>query len=85
LDVTNVATSPTTNWTASIDTNQSTIFTSWNATFSANSGIITVTPSLASNRVIGPNATDSSIGFCANRNAGSSGNLAFVRGATGSF
>jgi hypothetical protein len=85
LDVTNVAASPTTNWTATLDTNQSTLFTSWNGNFSANSGIITVTPALASNQVIGPNATDGSIGFCANRNVASSGDLAFVRGATASY
>jgi cellulase/cellobiase CelA1 len=38
LDVTNVKDEPTTTWVATVDTNQSTIFTSWNAEFSGNAG-----------------------------------------------
>jgi hypothetical protein len=85
LQTTNAATAATTNWTATLDTNQTTIFTSWNAAFSGNSGIITVAPSFASNRVIDPGETDASIGFCANRNVAGSGRLPLVLSASGVF
>ena len=69
LDVTNEADEPTTTWTATIDTNGATIFTSWNADFTGNSGEIGLTP-LSWNSVIAPGATISSVGFCANRAPG---------------
>jgi cellulase/cellobiase CelA1 len=81
LNVTNVEDIPTINWSATMNTNQSTIFTSWNATFTPNSGAISVTPSVDF-RVIDPSETDVGIGFCANRNNPSSGLLPFTTGAT---
>jgi hypothetical protein len=85
LNVTNVKDVPTTTWTASINTNQSTIYSSWKASFSPTSGVVTVTPALATNQAIGPNLTDGSIGFCANRSVSNSGTLPFVVSATASY
>ena len=85
LLVTNANATPTVNWNASLNTNQSTIYTSWNATFTGTSGAISVSPNLASNQVIDPAETDGSIGFCANRNVPGGGQLPFVTGATGAF
>lgn len=85
LNVTNVASVPTVNWTATVNTNQSTIYTSWKANFSASSGVVTVTPNVPSSQVINPNATDSSVGFCANRNVSGSSVLPFAQSATGMY
>ena len=85
LEVTNVATAATVNWTASLNANKTTIYTSWNASFSGTSGIVTITPSFASNQVVDPGETDASIGFCANRNIAGSGRLHFVIAANGVF
>ncbi len=85
LNVTNDKDVPTTTWTASINTNQLTIYTSWKGNFMGSSGVVTVTPSLPSNQAIGPDLTDGSIGFCANRNVSGSGVLPFVVSATGSY
>jgi Ca2+-binding RTX toxin-like protein len=84
LNVTNTNSVPTTNWIASINTNQSTIYTTWMGNFSG-SGTVTVTPALASNQVIDPSETDGSIGFCANRNVSGSGVLPFVVSASASY
>ena len=85
LQVTNVSSVATINWTATLDTNQSTISNSWNAGFSGTSGAVTVTPSFPFNQVIDPNETDTTIGFCANRNVAGSGRLPFVTSANGVF
>jgi Ca2+-binding RTX toxin-like protein len=84
LNVTSSATAPTTTFTVTLDTNQSTIFTSWNANFSSASGTVSVIPG-AGNSVIEPGETDSSIGFCANRTTPGSGTLPLVVSTTASF
>ena len=83
LDVTNNASEPTISWEVTLNTLQSSLYTSWNADFSDSSGSVAVTP-LAWNSVIAPGATDSSVGFCAERSAGSS-DTAVVEGATGTY
>ncbi|HWP09310.1 MAG TPA: cellulose binding domain-containing protein [Polyangiaceae bacterium] len=83
LSVTNAADDPTTDWTASFNTNQSTIYSSWGGTFSATSGAITVT--LPEEPVLDAAETDGSTGFCANRSVPSSGSLPFVLSGTGSY
>jgi cellulase/cellobiase CelA1 len=85
LDVTNTATTPTTTWTSTINTNQSTIYTSWKGNFAGSSGSVTVTPALAATQVIDPGETNGSIGFCANRNVSGSGVLPFVVSASASY
>ncbi len=82
LNITNLSNSPTTTWQVAFDTHGTSIYTSWNGTFSANNGMVTVTP-ISWNRVIQPGATDSSIGFCANRSSGSA--VATPVSATGTF
>ncbi len=85
LNVTNVKDVPTTSWTASVNTNQSTIYASWNGNFSPSSGVVVVTPTQASNQAIGPNLTDGSIGFCANRSVQGSSALPYVVSAAASY
>jgi Ca2+-binding RTX toxin-like protein len=85
LNVTNTHDVPTTNWTATFNTNQSTIYTSWKGNFMGSSGSVTVTPALAANQVIDPSETDGSIGFCANRSVSGSGTLPFVTSASASY
>lgn len=85
LRVTNGTTLPTTNFSVSLNTNQSTIYTSWNGNFSAFSGVISVTPAFDWNRVIPPGATNDSVGFCANRTVPGSGVLPILLGASGTF
>jgi hypothetical protein len=85
LAVTNLRSVPTVNWTLSLNTNQSTIYTSWNGSFSGSSGAVTVTPGFSWNQVIDPGETDSSIGFCANRTVPGSGLLPFVLSASGVY
>lgn len=85
LNVTNNAIMPTTSYTVAIDTNQSTIYTAWNGAFSGDDGVVTITPGFSWNSVIQPDATDSSIGFCANRNVPGSGALPVVVGTMGDF
>jgi len=72
LRVTNNALQPTTNFSVTFNTNQSTIYTNWNGTFSGNSGLVTASPQ-SWNRVIAPGATNSTMGFCANRTTVGSG------------
>jgi hypothetical protein len=69
LAITNNGTAATSTWTAIVNTNQSSIYVSWNATFSALSGPVTIRP-LNWNSVIAPGQTITSVGFCANRNPG---------------
>lgn len=85
LRVTNNGTTPTTGWTVVLDTNQASRYTSWNGNFSGNSGVINVTPSFFWNQAIAPGATDTSVGFCANRNVPGSGTLPFVISSSGTF
>jgi hypothetical protein len=85
LEVTNLEDVPTTNWTAGVNTNQSTIYTSWNATFGGSSGPINVFPTLSSSQVLDPNEMDQQIGFCANRTVPTSGLLPFMTSAVGSY
>jgi hypothetical protein len=85
LFVTNNSTLPTTNWSVSLNTNASSIYTSWNGTFSGSSGVISVTPSFSWNKVIPPGGTDNSVGFCANRTVSGSGTLPNVFSASGTF
>jgi hypothetical protein len=83
LLVTNGATSPTTNWNVGLDLQGTTITQSWNGTFSASSGSISVVPAFSWNRVIAAGATNDSVGFCADRptNAGT----AVVTSSSGTF
>jgi hypothetical protein len=70
LSITNDSDSATASWQVAFDTQGTSIYTSWNGNFSANSGLVSVTP-IGWNSVIQPGATDTSIGFCANRSGGS--------------
>jgi hypothetical protein len=85
LNVTNNAAQPTTGYTVTLNTNASTIYTSWNGNFSGASGTVTVTPGFPWNVSIPPGATDSSIGFCANRAVPGSGTLPFVVSTTATY
>ncbi|HKO48534.1 MAG TPA: cellulose binding domain-containing protein, partial [Polyangiaceae bacterium] len=85
LLVRNNSTLPTSNFTVNLNTNQSTLYTSWNGTFSGSSGNLTARPSFTWNKVIAPGATDSSIGFCANRALWGSGILPTITSASGTF
>lgn len=76
LDVTNVREDATTNWTANVNTNQSTVADSWNAVFTG-SPVVSINPN-PPYRAIGPMQTSGSVGFCANRSVPSSGALPFV-------
>jgi hypothetical protein len=84
LRVKNNAATATSNWGVVLNTNQSTIYTSWNATFSGTSGAVTVAP-LSWNRVIQAGATEASVGFCANRSVSGSGVLPSLVSSSASF
>jgi Ca2+-binding RTX toxin-like protein len=84
IQVTNVGATPTTNWTAVVNTNQSTIYDDWNGTFSPNSGDVTILPE-ADHQVIEVGESSADVGFCANRTNPSSGLLPFVVSAVGTF
>jgi len=84
LQVTNANNVPTTNWTVTVDTNQSTLFNSWNGTF-VGTGVITIKPSFSVDQVVAPGQTDGGLGFCANRTVAGSGRLPFVTSANGVF
>ena len=83
LNVTNSAGSPTTNWTVTLNTRGTDIYTQWNGNFSGTNGLVTVTPA-GWNNIIYPGATDTSIGFCANRTAGGS-ELPVVESTSGTY
>jgi Ca2+-binding RTX toxin-like protein len=85
LNVTNSGTTATTSFTVNLNTNASTIYTSWNGNFVGSSGPVSVTPCCSWNTVVDPGETDSSIGFCANRTVSGSGTLPFVVSTTGVF
>jgi hypothetical protein len=84
LNVTNNATEPTTSFTITFDTNQATIYDDWGGTYSAASGVVTLTPTAALG-VLDPDETEVEIGFCANRNVAGSGTLPFVIETVGIF
>ena len=66
IDVTNSGGTATA-WRARINTNGSTIYNTWNATYSGTWGQVTATPNKSYNIVIDPGETDTTIGFCAHR------------------
>jgi hypothetical protein len=80
----NSGASPTTTWSVVINTQGTTITSNWNAAFSGTSGTVTLTNNQAFNASIpaGATAFDPSVGFCANRTAGSSA-IATVVSASG--
>jgi len=83
LNVRNSSASLATGFTVTLNTNGATIYTSWNGTFSATSGAITITP-LDWNARLDPGEIDTSIGFCANR-AVAGTTLPLVVSTTGTF
>lgn len=80
LAVTNNGTSATPSWTAIVNTQQSSIYSSWNGVFTGSSGEVTIRP-VSWNSVIPPGQTITSVGFCANRNPGTN-NLPTVTSIT---
>jgi hypothetical protein len=85
LHVTNSAAQPTSTWSVTVNTGQSTIYDHWNGNFPAATGTFAITPQFTWNQAIAPGATDSSVGFCANRTPANSGALPVVVSATGTF
>lgn len=85
LQVNNSSTSLATSYTINLNTNASTIYTSWNGTFSGNSGAVNVHPAFAWNATLDPGETDGSIGFCANRTVSGSGVLPTIVSTTATF
>jgi len=72
LDLTNNSNLPTVTWNAVVNTFDTSIYTAWNSTPTpTGTGQHPINP-LSWNSVIASGTTDSSIGFCANRPAGSS-------------
>lgn len=67
ISVTNHATTPTTNWSASFDLQDGTLYTSWGGTFSSNTGVVSVTPIIENTRTLDPDETNTELGFCVNR------------------
>jgi hypothetical protein len=84
LKLGNSGASPTTTWSVVINTQGTAIYSNWNAAFSGTSGTVTLTNNQAFNASIpaGATAFDPSVGFCANRTAGSSA-VATVVSASG--
>jgi len=72
-------------FTVTLDTNQSAIYTSWNGNFGGSSGLVDVSPCCSWNASLSPGETDSSIGFCANRDVPGSGTLPLVVNTSGTF
>ncbi len=85
LNVNNSSASLATSYTVNLNTNASTIYTSWNGTFSGSTGAVTVTPAFSWNATLDPGETDGSIGFCANRTVPGSGVLPTVVSTTATF
>lgn len=80
LRVKNLGATRTSNWSVSVDTNQSTIYSAWNATRSGSVGSVTLAPNSDTQRRIEPQATNENIGFCAFRHVPHSGKRATVTG-----
>jgi Ca2+-binding RTX toxin-like protein len=85
LNVTNSAATLATSYMINLNTGASTIFTSWNGTFSGVTGAVSVVPAFPWNATLDPGETDSSIGFCANRTVPGSGVLPVVISTTATF
>lgn len=71
--VTNTGTGPTMTWQATVNTQQSTIYDTWNGSFMGTTGSVNISPTWW-NSVIAPGQTISSVGFCANRFPGTNNN-----------
>ncbi|HEY3498784.1 MAG TPA: cellulose binding domain-containing protein, partial [Polyangiaceae bacterium] len=82
VNATNVGATATTTWSVVFTTGPAVIYSSFEGTFTASSGTVSVTPTAASNGTILPGATNSAVNFCANRSTGTSG-LPSVIAATG--
>jgi secreted trypsin-like serine protease len=67
IAATNNASVATTNWFAQFNVGDAQIYNIWNGNFSAFTGAVTVSPTIPGSRTVAPGATDTSIGFCANR------------------
>jgi cysteine-rich repeat protein len=83
LNVTNGSSNSTTGWQVVVDTLDASVYTTWNGGSFSGAGQHTVNP-VGWNNVIQPGATDTSVGFCANRPGGSS-SVPLVVSATGTF
>lgn len=73
-----------------VNTNDTTLYTLWELEASGDAGLIQLAPggNPADNewiRVIPPNGTTHSLGFCANRNTPFSGSIAEVVDTSGTF
>ena len=84
LEELNNAFVPTINWSMTVNIPQATTFTTWNGSFSGSTGAVTITPTLAASQTIPAFGKDNNIGFCANRNPGTSA-LPTITGITGTF
>jgi len=82
LNIRNNGTKVTKTWSALLNMNGTSISNSWNGTFSAKTGSVTLTP-ISWNSAIQPATTNTSIGFCATRSSGSA--VATAVSATGSY
>jgi len=80
IEITNRNSYPTKTWTVGLNTNQSTIYTSWNGKYSGTFGEIKVEPA-DWNRVINPGQKIVSPGFCANKFFGGTAEVTFARGS----
>jgi hypothetical protein len=84
LRVSNAGPQATTSWNVSLNTNGSTLYTSWSGVFSAASGLSSVAPAATWNQRIPPGGSNDSVGFCATRSTAGA-QLPFVVSASGSF
>ena len=66
MTVTNNAETATTSWKITIDVSSAQIYTLWNASYTANTGVVELTP-VGWNDQIGAGQTQNSVGFCVNR------------------
>jgi Ca2+-binding RTX toxin-like protein len=84
ITVVNNALQSTTTWNLTLDVPQATVSNMWNANRNGSSGVFTATPTIASSLVLGTGEEDETIGFCANRNAGTHA-LPSILSANGTF
>jgi len=70
LSLRNDGSVPTSTWSASIDVGTASLTTLWNASYATSGGVVTVTPHTW-HTTVQPGATDSYVGFCAQRPPGS--------------
>ena len=83
LEISNPTATATSSWNAAVDTMGATIYSSWNGTFTGTTGMVSITH-VGWNSVIAAGGIDRSVGFCANRPAGSTALPVFV-GVSGTF